>query len=103
MSLQSNMKGQEEPSEMEQRLQSINSALNTVTNLQTQLNGISSQLSMILGNLGSIGTGLTDNIQFLVQENGRLEGTVNTLEMKVSELTPKEESKPKKVTKKKTE
>ena len=90
---------QQEETELDKRLTLINNALNTVTNLQAQLNGISSQLGMILGNLRNIGQGLQENIQYLVQTNGSLEAEVLSLKNKVKELTPIEE----KVTKKKTQ
>ena len=42
---------QQQASEKDRRIDSINSALNTITNLQTQLNGMSSQLSMYARNV----------------------------------------------------
>jgi len=106
MSLQSPLQQpQQEETEMEKRITLINNALNTVTNLQAQLNGISSQLGMILGNLGNIGQGLQENIQYLIQTNNVLDAEVLSLKKKVEDLTPKEEEKPvkKKSTKDKTE
>jgi len=88
----------QQPSEKDQRIDSINSALNTITNLQTQLNGISSQLSMILGNLGQLAGGLQDNIQFLVKDGIDSVEKIKLLEIKVKALTPEiEEEKTKKI------
>ena len=76
-------------SEKDQRVEQINNALNTVTNLQSQLNGISSQLTMILGNLGNLAQGLTENIQYLIREGNAGEEKIKELEKQI----PKEEKK----------
>ena len=90
----------QQTSEKDQRIESINSALNTITNLQTQLNGMSSQLSMILGNLGSLAGGLQDNIQFLVTDGNKWEDEVKAITAKYEDYMSKfkkdKDEKPKK-------
>ncbi len=81
----------EQLSEKEQRLQNINNALNTVTNLQTQLNGMSSQLTMILGNLGNLSQGLQENIQYLISEGNKFEEKNIELEGEIGKLTIEKE------------
>jgi hypothetical protein len=94
---------QAEQSESEKRLNNINSALNTITNLQTQLNGMSSQLSMILGNLGQLAGGLQDNIQWLITQGDDKDRSIIELNGKISSLEPKEETEKPQPKKRKTE
>ena len=84
----------QELTEKDKRIDQVNNALNTITNLQAQLNGMSSQLSMILGNLGNLAKGLQDNIQWLVADGTRLEEKVNSLKEDVAKLTPQDKDKP---------
>lgn len=79
------------PSERDKVITNINNSLATIGNLQTQMNGMSANLSMIIGNLSNTVQILQESIQFLISDGNKKDENIAGLKAMIEILKPKEE------------